>query len=73
MMTNTRTFLRTFSSFKARARRGETIRVKDKEGDFLFTAASSRRSLLGSAKGKIAIRDDLTSPTLANDAWTPSL
>ncbi len=73
MVTNTRTFLRSFISFKARARRGETVRVQDKEGVFLFTAASPRKSLLGAAKGKIAFHDDLTKPTLPNESWSPSL
>lgn len=73
MITNTRTFLRTFTSFKAKARKGEIIRVRDLEGEFLFTAAANRKSLLGSAKGKIVLHDDLTAPTLGNDAWRPSL
>lgn len=73
MTTNTRTFLRDFAAFKAQARKGGTIRVKDKEGEFLFTAARIRKSLLGAAKGKIVYRDDLTVPTLARDGWKPSL
>jgi len=71
--TNTRNFLRDFTSFKAKARKGETVRVKDKEGSFLFTAATPRKSLLGAAKGKIVFHDDLTKPTLPNDSWKPSL
>ena len=73
METNTRNFLRDFTSFKARARKGETVRVQDKEGEFLFTAATPRKSLLGAAKGKILFHDDLTKPTLPNDSWKPSL
>lgn len=73
MVTNTRNFLRAFTSFKARARKGETVRVQDKEGEFLFTSAAPRESLLGVAKGKIVFHDDLTRPTLANDHWKPSL
>lgn len=73
MTTNTRTFLRDFAAFQARARKGGTIRVQDKEGEFLFTAAQIRKSLLGAAKGKIVCRDDLTEPTLANGGWKPSL
>jgi hypothetical protein len=73
MITNTRNFLRGFSSFKARARKGEAVRVQDKEGEFLFTAAASRKSLLGAAKGKIAFHGDLTKPTLPNESWKPSL
>jgi hypothetical protein len=73
MITNTRNFLRGFTSFKARARKGEAVRVRDKEGDFLFTAAASRKSLLGAAKGKIVFHGDLTKPTLADDSWRPSL
>lgn len=73
MITNTRTFLRDFAAFKAKARKGGTIRVLDKEGEFLFTAAQARKSLLGAAKGKIAFHSDLTAPTLANESWKPSL
>jgi len=73
MVTNTRTFLRSFTTFKARARKGETVRVQDKEGEFLFTAAMPRKSLLGTAKGKIAFHDDLTKPTLPDEGWKPSL
>jgi len=73
MPTTVRTFLREFASFKARARRGETVRVHDKEGEFLFTAAAARKSLIGAARGKIAFRGDLTQPTLAADNWKPSL
>ena len=73
MVTNTRTFLRSFTAFKARARQGETVRVQDKAGEFLFTAATPRKSLLGKARGKIAFHDDLTRPTLAPESWKPSL
>ena len=73
MTTNVRTFLRDFTTFKARARKGETVRVQDKEGEFLFTAATPRKSLLGAARGKITFHADLTKPTLANDSWKPSL
>lgn len=71
--TNVRTFLRDFARFKARARRGETVRVKDREGEFLFTAGAVRKSLLGAAKGKIVFHEDLTKPTLPKDGWKPSL
>ena len=73
METNTRNFLRDFTSFKAKARKGETVRVKAREGWFLFTAVTPRKSLLGTAKGKIIFHDDLTKPTLPNDGWKPSL
>jgi hypothetical protein len=73
MLTNTRNFLRDFASIKAKARKGETVRVQDREGEFLFTAATPRKSLLGAAKGKIAFHDDLTKPTLPNHGWKPSL
>ena len=73
MITNVRTFLRDFSAFKARARRGETVRVQDKEGEFVFSAAGSRKSLLGAARGKITFHGDLTQPTLSNENWKPSL
>jgi hypothetical protein len=73
MQTNTRSFLRDFAAMKARARNGQVVRVKDKEGEFLFTAASIRKSLLGAAKGKIRIATDLTQPTLSSGEWKPSL
>ena len=73
MVTNVRTFLREFSTFKAKASKGETVRVKDKQGEFLFTAAAPRKSLLGAARGKIVYHSDLTKPTLGNDDWKPSL
>jgi hypothetical protein len=73
MVTNTRNFLRAFTSYKAKARKGETVRVQDKEGEFLFTAAVPRRSLIGAVRGKIAFSDDLTKPTLQNENWKPSL
>ncbi len=73
MITNTRNFLRGFASIKARARKGETVRVQDREGEFLFTAAGARRSLLGSARGKIVFKGDLTEPTLHDEGWKPSL
>lgn len=73
MTTNVRTFLRDFAAFKARARRGETVRVQDKEGEFLFTATIARKSLLGAARSKITLHSDLTQPTLAADSWKPSL
>ena len=73
MITNVRTFLRDFTTFKARARKGETVRVQDKEGEFVFSAAGPRNSLLGAARGKITFHDDLTQPTLSNDSWKPSL
>lgn len=73
MVTNTRRFLRDFASYKAMARKGETIRVQDREGEYLFTVVAPRRSLLGAAKGKIVFHDDLTKPTLAGKNWRPSL
>jgi hypothetical protein len=73
MTTNVRTFLRDFTTFKAHARRGVTVRVQDKEGQFLFTSSAPRKSLLGAAKGKIVFRGDLTRPTLTDDGWKPSL
>ena len=73
MTTNVRNFLRDFATFKAHARKGTTIRVQDKEGQFLFTSSAPRKSLLGAAKGKIVFHGDLTRPTLRNDDWKPSL
>ena len=72
MVTNVRSFLRDFATFKAKARKGETVRVKDKEGVFLFTADAPRKSLLGAARGKITVHGDLTKPTLTGDGWKPS-
>lgn len=73
MTTNVRTFLREFTRFKARARRGERVRILDREGEFIFSAALPRKSLLGAARGKITIRGDLTKPTLDKSGWKPSL
>lgn len=73
MVVNVRTFLRDFASAKAKARKGVTVRVKDKEGEFLFTSAQPRRSLLGVATGKMVIHADLTKPTLPPGGWKPSL
>ncbi len=74
MVTNTRTFLRSFTTFKSRARKGEIVRVKDQTGEFLFTAVTpARKSLLGAAAGKISFHADLTQPSLPNDSWKPSL
>ena len=73
MTTNVRTFLRDFTTFKAKARRGETVRIQDREGEFLFTAAAPRKSLLGAARGRIRIHGDLTKPTLRKGGWKPSL
>jgi hypothetical protein len=73
MTTNVRSFLRDFTSFKARARRGETVRVIDREGEFVFASAAPRRSLLGAARGKIKFEGDLSKPSLPDSAWKPSL
>ena len=73
MVTNTRSFLRNFAAFKAKARKGEAVRVQDKEGEYLFTSAAPRKSLLWAAKGKIVFHDDLTKPTLTDGNWRPSL
>jgi hypothetical protein len=73
MITNTRGFLRDFAACKARARKGEAVRVQDKEGEYLFTASAPRKSLLGAAKGKIVFHGDLTKPTLTDESWKPSL
>jgi hypothetical protein len=73
MTTNVRTFLRDFTTFKAKARRGETVRILDREGEFLFTATTPRKSLLGAARGRITIRGDLTKPTVGRTGWKPSL
>ena len=73
MVTNTRAFLRGFTTYKAKARKGEVVRVQDKEGEYLFTAVAPRKSLLGLLKGKMTIHGDLTKPTLPDDSWKPSL
>jgi hypothetical protein len=73
MTTNVRTFLRDFSTFKAKARKGGTVRIRDKEGEFIFTAVGQRHTLLGAARGKIAFHADLTKPTLPEEGWKPSL
>jgi hypothetical protein len=73
MTTNVRTFLRDFTTYKAKARRGETVRVQDRDGEYLFTSLAPRKSLVGAAKGKITLRGDLTKPTLPESDWKPSL
>lgn len=74
MITNTRSFLRDFAEYKMKVRRGETVRIKDREGEYIFMAVShKRRSLLGAAKGLISSTDDLSSPTLQNSDWKPGL
>lgn len=73
MTTNVRTFLREFATFKAKARRGETVRINDGEGEFVFTAVHARKTLLGAGKGKITFHGDISKPTLPNSAWKPSL
>jgi len=74
MNTTTRSFLRDFAAHKAKARRGETVRIKDREGEYIFMAVSlKRRSLLGAAKGLIRSTDDLSSPTLQDSEWKPGL
>lgn len=73
MTTNVRTFLREFAEFKAKARKGSPVRIRDKEGEFLFTAVGERRTLLGAARGKIVFHADISGPTLGKDGWKPSL
>ena len=73
MTTNTRNFLRSFTTYKAKARKGETVRVQDKEFEFLFIAAVPQKSLSGSARGKIGFKGDPTKPTLRNEDWKASL
>ncbi|GAB5559717.1 MAG: hypothetical protein SynsKO_13640 [Synoicihabitans sp.] len=73
MATTVRSFLRNFAAHKARARQGEVIRVQDREGEFVFTAVAQPKSLLGAARGKIEIHDDITRPTLADKDWQPDL
>ncbi|TMB49482.1 MAG: hypothetical protein E6J56_23300 [Deltaproteobacteria bacterium] len=65
--------MRHFTTFKAKARRGERVRILDREGEFIFAAATPRKSLLGAARGKMEIRGDLTKPTLGRRGWKPSL
>lgn len=67
MTTKVRSFLRTSETDKARALRGEAVLLHNEKGEYLVTAATARKTLLGAARGKITIRGDLTQPTLA--AW----
>ncbi|MDQ5978422.1 MAG: hypothetical protein QG602_1396 [Verrucomicrobiota bacterium] len=73
MTINVRTFLRDFSTFKVQAVKGGTVRIRDKDGEFIFTAVGQRHTLLGAARGKITFHADLTKPTLADENWKPSL
>jgi hypothetical protein len=70
--TTARNILRNFSTFKAQAQRGGTGRIRDHDGEFLFFAANGRRSLVGSARGKIRFAGDLTGPTLPEYLWQPT-
>lgn len=69
MTTKVRSFLRTSETDKARALRGETLRLRDEKGGYLGTGAPARKTLLGAARGKITIRGDLTQPTLTARDW----
>ena len=71
MITNTRNFLRSFTTYKAKARKGETVRVQDKDFEYLFTAAVPQKTLIGSVRGKIGFKGDLTKPTLPNEGLKP--
>jgi hypothetical protein len=73
MTTNVRTFLREFSAFKASARRGDTVRIRDKKGESIVTTVGAKNTLLGAARGRITFSGDLTKPTLKDDGWKPSL
>jgi hypothetical protein len=75
MTTNVRTFLREFKKAKACAKRGEMVRVLDKDQEFFFTAAKSKKKgpPLGYARGMATIHGDLTKPTLPDSFWKPSL
>jgi hypothetical protein len=73
MTTNVREFLRHFAAFRAKASRGESIRIRDRAGEFVFAAAGPRRTLLGAARGKIKIHGALTKPTARDGLWQPSL
>lgn len=73
MVTNVRTFLREFAACKTRALNGETIIIRDRADEYVFSVKSRRRSALGCAKGKIIIKADLTKPTLPDEFWRPSL
>ena len=71
MNTTTRTFLRDFSLFRALARQGRPVRIRDRDGEFLFTAVGVPRQLMGSARRKIRFEGDLTRPTLPDYVWNP--
>jgi len=73
METNTRDFLRNVTSIKAGAQEGKAIREQKKKVGHCSSAAAPRKSLLGSAKGKISFHSDLTRPTLPNESGMPSL
>jgi hypothetical protein len=70
--TTARILLRNFSTFKAQAQRGGTVRIRDHDGEFLFFTATGRRSPLGSARGKIRFAGDLTRPTLTEYVSQPA-
>jgi hypothetical protein len=73
MPTTTRDFLRNFASHKAQARRGRPVRIQDKDGEFVLTAVSPKKTILGCAHGTLKINGDLLKPTLPDSAWNASL
>jgi len=69
MTTKVRSSLRNSETDKTRALRGETVRLRNEKGEWLVTDTTTRKTLLGTARGKITIRGDLTRPTLAASDW----
>ncbi|MEI6676627.1 MAG: hypothetical protein WCO57_15765 [Verrucomicrobiota bacterium] len=75
MQTNVSTLLREFPRVKRAALRGERVVIKTREGNLVLAAESPpERNLLGSMRGTfIETGTDLTTPTLPEPAWKPSL
>ena len=75
MQTNVSTLLREFPKVKRAALRGERVVIKTREGNLVLAAESPpERHLLGSMRGTFSeTGGDLSTPTLPETDWKPSL
>ena len=76
METTVRQLLRDFPAARKAAMRGETVRIKTREGNLVLTAEKPmKKGVLGFAMGMVEEVPgvDLTQPTLPEEYWKPSL
>jgi hypothetical protein len=76
METTVRQLLRDFPAARKAALRGETVRIKTREGNLVLTAEKpEKKSILGWGVGLVEEVPgvDLTQPTLPDEFWKPSL